>query len=86
MAKHKDIQQKIMGALKPAFVSDIKKKIKSGELESPISLKEMVSSVDDSIKLNPWTWAATSMLGIRPEDYRGMLKEALIECGLEVIE
>ena len=81
-----DIQQKVMKAFKPAFVGDIKKKMKSGELVSPVKLDEMLSSVDDAIKLNPFTWAATEMLGIRPSDYRDILKEALIECGLEVVE
>jgi len=75
-----------MKAFKPAFVGDIKKKMKSGELVSPVKLDEMLSSVDDAIKLNPFTWAATEMLGIRPSDYRDILKEALIECGLEVVE
>ena len=81
-----DLQQKIVRVLKPAFVSDIKKKMKSGEIESPVKLDEMVSSVDDAIKLNPLTWATTEMLGIRPSDYRDILKAALIECGLEVVE
>lgn len=81
-----DVQHGVMRVLKPAFVSDIKKKMKREELKSPVSLNEVADSVDDAIKLNPLTWAATEMLGIKPSDYRDVLREALIECGLEVVE